>query len=63
MQPMQPSLISDPNHWRARAAELRAIAAEIQCTDAKALMLNLATDFDWLAEWAEAKASAQKLRG
>ena len=47
------SLFDDPEHWRSRAAEARAIAAEIKDPIARRTILEVAANYDLLAEWAE----------
>ena len=44
------SLLDDPAHWRTRAAEARAIAAEMKDPSARRTMLEVATHYDVLAE-------------
>jgi hypothetical protein len=39
--------------WRLRAAEIRALADDINETEPKAIMLRIADDYDRLAQWAE----------
>jgi hypothetical protein len=45
--------VSDPKHWRLRAAEARAVAAQISDPDSKRMMLRIAGDYDELARRAE----------
>lgn len=43
------SYIHDPAHWKHRAAEMRALAAEVKAADIKKTMLSLAADYEKLA--------------
>jgi hypothetical protein len=52
---MRRALINDPNHWRARAEEARAIADEMSDIEARAAMLRIADGYDRLAQHAEAR--------
>jgi hypothetical protein len=56
------SLLDDPTHWRARAAEARAIAAEMKDPEAQRTMLEIAMHYDALAERA-ARRSKGKPKG
>jgi hypothetical protein len=48
------SHINDPQHWRKRAEEARAIAESLtDDLEAKRLMLNVAADYERLAKRAE----------
>lgn len=47
---MAASSINDPDHWRQRAEEMRALAAEVGDQERKAAMLRLAADYDKLAQ-------------
>ena len=55
---MSASIINDPQHWRDRAKEARAIADEMNDRDAKQMMLGIARSYILLAERAEARAMA-----
>lgn len=61
--PMASRLKGDAEHWRICAAEARTMAGEQTVGDAKALILKLAKDYDWLAEWAESNPKKQVLNG
>jgi hypothetical protein len=39
--------------WRMRAAEIRALADDMNETEPKAIMLRIADDYDRLAKWAK----------
>jgi hypothetical protein len=43
----------DARMWRMRAAEIRALADDMNETEPKAIMLRIADDYDRLAEWGE----------
>jgi hypothetical protein len=49
----------NPSHWRERAAQMRALAVDTTDTEAAALMLKLAEDYDKLADRAELRAQDQ----
>jgi hypothetical protein len=49
------SSINDPQHWRDRAKEARALADQINDAEAKAAMLRIAEDYERLAKRAEAR--------
>ena len=54
---MPSGFVNDPQHWRDRATEMRAIAEEANDLIAKAMMLRLADDYDKLADRAATRAS------
>jgi hypothetical protein len=45
--------IDDPEHWRHRAAEMRALADCMAQVEAMAIMAKLAGDYDKLADRAQ----------
>ena len=47
---------NDPQYWRNRAEEVRAIAAQMKDTHNKALMLSIAQDYEKLVKRAEQHA-------
>lgn len=46
----------DPNHWRNRAGEARAIAAQMIDPHTKAVIFTIAQDYEKLAVRAEQRA-------
>ena len=52
--------INDAKHWRDRAAEMRALSAEMKDFESRTLMLKLANDYDKLADRAEERAARDK---
>ena len=46
---------TDPDQWRLRAAEMRAIADEMKCIDTRVIMMRLADDYDNRADKWERK--------
>ena len=53
---MPASYINDPDHWRQRAAEVRALAADVNEEEARTVMLRRAADYDKLAARAAQRA-------
>jgi hypothetical protein len=51
---------NDPNHWRDRAAQMRALALTMKDPETVMLMNDLADDYDRLADRAAIKASGRK---
>jgi hypothetical protein len=49
----------NPQHWRERAAQMRALAVGTADAEAAAIMLTLAEDYDKLADRAEVRAQNQ----
>jgi hypothetical protein len=39
-----PALLDDPEHWRSRAEEARAVAEQLSDPEAKRTMLRIAAD-------------------
>jgi len=50
---MDPSATQDPDYWRNRAEEARAVAAQMTDAHTKAVMLTIAQDYEKLAKRAE----------
>jgi hypothetical protein len=50
---MTPNNVHNPQHWQERAAAMRVLAGEISSEEAKTIMLQLAADYDKLADRAE----------
>lgn len=48
-------LIDDPEFWRSRAEEVRAIADDMKEAEAKAIMDRIADDYERLAKHAETR--------
>ena len=53
----QAHYINDPGHWRGRAQKLRSLAEDLKNEQAKQDMLQLAKDYDYLAERAEKRSN------
>jgi hypothetical protein len=47
----------DPEYWRSRAAEARAVAVKMLDAHTKAIMLSIAQDYEKLAHRAEQRAA------
>ena len=67
MEPLEgdratPTDADDPQHWRDRAAQMRALAVKMAGSEAAILMNDLATDYEKLAERAEIRANGKKPR-
>jgi hypothetical protein len=54
---MPPPFINDPEHWRQRAEEARALAEQMQDPQSKQAMLRIATDYEHLVERAARRAA------
>jgi hypothetical protein len=52
-------LLDDPKHWRTRAKQARAIAAEMKDPDNQRTMLDIAAHYDVLAERAERRSKSK----
>jgi hypothetical protein len=59
---MSPRETDDSQHWRDRAAQMRALALTMGDTEVAILIRDLATDYDKLAERAAIKANGKKPR-
>ena len=53
---MPASLINDPEHWRDRAREKRALAERLRNDLAKETILRIADDYERLAQRAEERS-------
>jgi hypothetical protein len=56
------ALFDDPKHWRGRAEEARAIAPQLKGAESQQTMLEIAAQYDLLAEHAE-RRMAEKAHG
>jgi hypothetical protein len=54
------AISSDPKHWRARADEARAMAEKITDAKAKLAMLEIAKNYEHIAERAELRQQDRK---
>jgi hypothetical protein len=50
---------NNPKHWRARAAQMRALAACMSKTETTAIMVRLADDYDKRADRTEERADGK----
>jgi hypothetical protein len=48
--------LNDPQHWRDRADQMRALASESSDPESRTIMLRMANDYDLLARRAERRA-------
>ena len=53
---MPASLVDDPEHWRDRAREKRALAERLTNEQAKQTVLRVANDYERFAEQAEERS-------
>jgi hypothetical protein len=60
---MPSSFINDPEHWRARAREMRALASLAHDEEARAAMLKVADDYENLARRAERRTDGGGFSG
>jgi hypothetical protein len=51
-----PNTTDDPEYWRSRAEEARAIAVQMKGVHTKAVMLGIAQDYEKLAQRAKQRA-------
>jgi hypothetical protein len=54
---MPASLVNDPEYWRDRASEKRALAKRLRNEQAKQTVLRIANDYERLAKRAEERLS------
>jgi hypothetical protein len=52
---MSAQYVSDPKHWRDRAAQMRALSGWMNDDETKMTMLKLADEYDMLAERRDAR--------
>jgi len=50
---MAQGMSDDPDYWRSRAEEARAVAVQMKDAHTKAVMLGIAQDYEKLAKRAE----------
>ena len=58
---MPASFINDPEHWRARAEEMRRLAEDMKDAATKEMMLRIARDYENLAVRAEERSRSPKV--
>jgi hypothetical protein len=56
-----PSFLTDPDHWRERAAQARAMSKDIDDIESRRRLLVIADGYDGMAVRAEARAAAKKI--
>jgi hypothetical protein len=59
---MPASSSNDPDHWRQRAQEMRALADGVKNEEVKRNMLRIAADYDRLAERSEEPGTDEELK-
>jgi hypothetical protein len=47
------AVITDPEHWRKRAEEMRALSKEMNSAEGRRMLLKLAAEYEELAKIAE----------
>ena len=52
--------LDDPEHWRKRTEEARAIADDMKHDDPKAMMLRIAEDYERIAKFFEQQAGNKR---
>ena len=57
---MVPRDINDPEHWRGRAAKMRALALTMRGTESAILLNDLATHYDGLTNRAARRNAGAK---
>ena len=55
--------LNDPEYWRSRAEEARAVAVQMTDPRTRAIMLGIAQDYEKLAERAEQRAAVKAPTG
>ena len=58
-----PARINDPQHWRRRAEEMRALARLADDLDARSSMLGIADEYERLAQRAERRTNENQNAG
>lgn len=56
------SINCNPKHWRARAEEARVVAQSLADAESKRMMLQVADDYDRLADQAEKRGETVERR-
>jgi hypothetical protein len=52
--------LNDTAHWRERATEMRALAAQAKDAETQTIMMRLASDYDKLAARAEKRVDSRR---